>query len=192
MVVGPTGCGKTSWVHQLLEQMETRVKPTPARIMWFYQRWQPLYTDIKQQVPIIEFIQGIPHNIKRDDFFDTRYPTLFIVDDLMKEATQSSDICDLFTEGSHHRNLSIICLLQNMFYKGKEIRTMSLNTHYMVLFKNPRDQQQVSVLARQMYPGRSHYFMEEYQVATERPHGYLFVDLKQNTPEDQRLRANIF
>jgi hypothetical protein len=34
--------------------------------------------------------------------------------------------------------------------------------------------------------------MEEYQAATVRPYGYLFVDLKQNTPEEQRLRSNIF
>jgi len=147
---------------------------------------------MKQLVPIVEFIQGIPPNIKRDDFFDARHPTLFVIDDLMKDATQSADVCELFTEGSHHRNLSVICLLQNLFCKGKEARTMSLNAHYMVLFKNPRDQQQVSVLARQMYPGRSQYFMEEYQAATHNPYGYLFVDLKQNTPEDMRLRSNIF
>ena len=99
------------------------MQPVPIRIMWFYQRWQPLYSEIKQHIPHMEFVQGIPPTIKRDDFFDTRFPTLFIVDDLMKEATQSTDICDLFTEGSHHRNLSVICLLQNMFYKGKENRT---------------------------------------------------------------------
>jgi hypothetical protein len=69
---------------------------------------------------------------------------------------------------------------------------MSLNSQYLVLFKNPRDQQQVSVLARQMYPRRFQYFMDEYQAATERPYGYLFIDLKQTTPEDLRLRTNIF
>lgn len=192
LVVGPTGCGKTSWVQQLLMRKDTLMNPPPQQIKWFYRRWQPLYTEIQQQIPFIEFIQGLPPTMKRDDYFNKRYPSLFILDDLMKDATQSTDVCDLFTEGSHHRNLSVICLLQNLYYKGKETHTMSLNTHYMVLFKNPRDQQQVHVLARQMYPGRPHYFMTEYLAATEQPYGYLFVDLKQNTPEDQRLRSTIF
>jgi len=179
-------------VKELLVRRNTLIAPPPQKIMWFYKRWQPLYTEMRHLVPIIEFVQGIPPNIKRNDYFDTRYPTLFVIDDLMKDATQSTDVCELFTEGSHHRNLSVICLLQNLYYKGKESRTMSLNAQYMVLFKNPRDQQQVSVLARQMYPGNTRYFMEEYQAATQKPYGCLFIDLKQNTPEGQRLKYDIF
>ena len=69
---------------------------------------------------------------------------------------------------------------------------MSLNTQYLVLFKSPRDKQQMSILARQMYPNRSHYFIEQYEKATQRPHGYLFVDLKQSTSEEDRLKSDIF
>ncbi len=192
MVTGPTGSGKTQWVQELLLRKIIMIEPTPKKILWFYQRWQPLYTSIKALISNVEFIQGLPLNIKRDDHFDKRFPTLMIFDDLMRDATQNSDICDLFTEGSHHRNLSVICILQNMFCKGKENRTMSLNSHYMILFKNPRDQQQVTVLARQMYPRHSRLFIEEYQAATEKAHGYLFVDLKQNTPDDRRLLTDIF
>ena len=43
-----------------------------------------------------------------------------------------------------------------------------------------------------MYPYRSHYFIEQYEKATQRPHGYLFVDLKQSTSEEDRLRSDIF
>ena len=81
-------------------------------------------------------------------------------------------------------------MLQNLYYKGKENRTMSLNSSYLVMFKNPRDQQQVAVLARQMYPNRPQHFMAEYDMATRKPYGYLFVDLKQDTPDDQRLKLS--
>ena len=86
----------------------------------------------------------------------------------------------------------MICMLQNLYYKGKENRTMSLNSSYLVMFKNPRDQQQVAVLARQMYPNRPQHFMAEYERATRKPYGYLFVDLKQDTPDDQRLKTDLF
>ena len=186
IVAGPTSCGKTTWIKNLLQQVNSMISPPPLKITWFYKRWQPMYTEMLNTITNMHFIQGVsPTNI------DSRYPSLYIFDDLMKDATKNQDICELYTEGSHHQNLSVICLMQNLYNKGKENRTMNLNSQYLVLFKNPRDQQQVSVLARQMYPNNSHYFMNKYQEATKKPYGYLLVDLKQETLEHERLRTNV-
>ena len=57
-------------------------------------------------------------------------------------------------EESHHSDTSVIYLVQNLFSKNKESRTISLNAQYMIVFKNPRDSSQLANLARQMYPGR--------------------------------------
>ena len=43
------------------------------------------------------------------------------------------------SSGSHHRNLSVIYTVQNLFHQGKGNRSKSLNSHYLVLYKNPRD-----------------------------------------------------
>ncbi|VDI44141.1 Hypothetical predicted protein [Mytilus galloprovincialis] len=110
----------------------------------------------------------------------------------MKDATNSKDVCELFVEGSHHRNLSVACIMQNAFSKGKENRTMSINSQYIVLFKNPRDQVTPAVFARQMYPNNSKRFMNKYIEGVKRPYGYLFIDLKQNTLEEERLKIDIF
>ena len=69
---------------------------------------------------------------------------------------------------------------------------MSLNTQYSILFKNPRDQLQVMTLSRQMFPHRSYLFMDQFNQATAEPYGYLVIDLKQNTPDQQRLRTDVF
>src|SRR5712691_6856744 len=99
----------------------------------------------------------------------------------------------IFTRMSHHRNISVIYITQNMFPKNKHARTISLNSHYMVLFKNPRDAGQFSILARQMYPAAgSRFAIEAYKDATSVPFGYLLVDLKPDTDEQYRLRSNIF
>ena len=95
-------------------------------------------------------------------------------------------------EGSHHKNVSVICLIQNLYNKGNENRNMNLNSQYLVLFKNLRDRQQVAVLARQMYPRKSEYFLNKFVNSTLKPYGYLLVDLKQETPESDRLKTNIF
>ena len=118
-------------------------------------------------------------------------PTLYIYDDLMKDATRNADICEMYTEGSHHCNLSVICLLQNVYHWGKENRTMNINTQYIVLFKNPCDQQQVAHLARQMYLNNWQLFLDAYQSATKEPYGYLLVDLKQDTADDARLKTKV-
>jgi len=44
---------------------------------------------------------------------------------------------------------------------------MSLNSHYMTLFKNPRDASQFANPARQMYPKTSIFAVEAYKDATK-------------------------
>ena len=182
--------GKSTWVKRLLMDSHRLIQPSPTRVIWLYKRWQPMYSDLLERLPMLEFQQGIPRD--KDFFLNPHEITLIVIDDLMKDATRDSEICELFTEGSHHRNLSVICLMQNIFNKGRENRTMNLNTQYMALFKNPRDQQQISILGRQMYPNNSKHFLDIFRKSVEKPFGYLLVDLKQNTPESQRLRTNIF
>ena len=87
-------------------------------------------------------------------------------------------VTDLFSKGLHHDNANVLYISQNLFNKGKENRTISLKTHYLVLFRNPRDSAQVINLERQDYPDHSKYFKESFIDATSCPHGYLLIDLK--------------
>ena len=109
----------------------------------------------------------------------------------MIDAGKDKRIVNLFTRGSHHRNLSVIYIIQNLFHQGKGSRSISLNSHYLVLFKNPRDKLQVLTLAKQMYPGRTEFFLRQYEEAVRRPYGYLLIDLKTTTQDDCRLRTNV-
>ena len=88
--------------------------------------------------------------------------------------------------------MSVLYLTQNLFYNGKHTRTSSLNAHYLVLFKNVRDTTQVANLARQMFPGQSHFMLDAFRDATSIPFGYLLVDLRPDIFERCKLRTNIF
>ena len=142
-------------------------------------------------MPGIEFNQGIPEDIDERDYLDVSQRNLIVLDDLMAQSGKDNRIADLFTKGSHHRNLSVIYIVQNVFHQGKEMRNISLNAHYIVLFKSPRDRQQISILARQVNPGRVQEFMKSYGKATSRAHGYLMLDLKPTTDDKERLKTNI-
>jgi hypothetical protein len=43
-----------------------------------------------------------------------------------------------------------------------------------------------------MYPGQSKFLVEAFKNATEKPFGYLLLDLKPDTDEKYRVRTNIF
>jgi hypothetical protein len=62
----------------------------------------------------------------------------------------------------------------------------------MVVFKNPRDLSQNMSVAHQIYPQRTKYLLKAYTAATAQPHGYLVIDMKQETPNILRLRSHIF
>ncbi|KAK3101211.1 hypothetical protein FSP39_001803 [Pinctada imbricata] len=137
------------------------MKPIPDHIVWYYGEWQPIYATIRA----VEFVEGLPDI----GALDPQKRQLVIIDDLMSETDER--ITSLFTKKSHHRNISVIYIVQNVFHKGKENMTISLNSHYIVMFKNPRDASQITHLAKQMYPGNVKYMQKAFCDATSDPYG---------------------
>ena len=101
-------------------------------------------------------------------------------------------MCDLFTKISHHRNISVILITQNLFHQGKFFRDISLNAKHIVVFENVRYRKQFSHLARQVLPHDSKGLSDAYLNATEEPLGYLVLDLSQDTNDRLRFRTCIF
>ncbi|GFX22135.1 uncharacterized protein TNCV_3054891 [Trichonephila clavipes] len=180
MICGPSNSGKTFFVRRILETK--LIKPFPPKIIWCYGIYQKLF----EKMSDIEFHEGIPSGVENIT------NALIIIDDLMNEVGDDKKLSNLFTKGSHHRDISVIFILQNIFCKGKQIRNISLNTSYLCCFKNVTDKQQISCLARQMYPSQSKFLLESYDDATKVPYGYLFIDLKPETNERLRIRTSIF
>ena len=87
---------------------------------------------------------------------------ILVLDDLMGEAVKDQNIVNMFTVGSHHKNISVLFLMQNIFQKGSHSRTISINSQYMVLFKNARDQTQIRTLAMQIFPTDWKNFLKYY------------------------------
>lgn len=183
IVSGPSGCGKSSLVKAIIN--EDMIDPRSETILWLYAEDQPLHRTLKN----VEFEHGIPDDLEAR--FQKRHRNLLVLDDLMTQLHSDERLTRLFSVGSHHKNLSIIFITHNLFHHGREMRTLSLNSHYLVLFKNPRDQLQISTLARQMYPGKSKFLVEAFEDATQKAHGYLMIDLKPATPEQLRIRTQI-
>ena len=194
IVAGPTSCGKTVFVKKFLKHRNLMVDVVFDRILFYYAEWQDGYKSEEflgepDNRLKIEFREGLPKN--EDYSNDLEAKKLIIIDDLMRESSNNV-VVDLFTKGSHHKNISIIFITQNIFHRGAHSRDISLNASYIVLFKNPRDKAQIQHLARQIYPEDPGFVKQAYLDATNQGHGYLLIDCKQSTPDEFRFRTNIF
>jgi len=98
----------------------------------------------------------------------------------------------LFTRGSHHRNIGVILITQNLFHQCRNCRDISLNAKYLVLFQNVRYKRQFSYLANQVLPEDSSGLFKAYLEATKRTHGYLLLDLTKDSEDRHRFRTNVF
>ena len=193
-ISGPSNCGKTYWVYKFLKNIRKMGKSTseiPTIILYCYSIDQPMFEEIRRYDDHIIFYQGVPDENYISEMSKGK-AMLIILDDLDDELLDNKDVLKLFTQGSHHKKLTIIFIMHNIFQKGKYARTIALNVKYMILFANPRDNLQISYLGRQIFPGTNR-LREVFEDATKTQEwGYLVIDLQPKTENDYRLRTNIF
>jgi hypothetical protein len=185
IVSGPSKAGKTVFVSNLVKTCRELFEEVPAEIIWCYAEYQPAYNELTS---LVRFVEGLPNlkELKQGRL----HPKLIIFDDMMDRFQNDPSLTTLFIKGSHHWNLSCVHIVQNLYFNG--MRTARINTNYLVLFKNPSDKLQVANLGRQLFPGKTKYFMDAFELATCQPYSYLLLDLTQTCPENLRLHSNIF
>lgn len=184
IISGPSGCGKTTFLSNVIKNLDWIVDTPITKILWCYAETNAIPNI---QNIMITFQKGIPEFIDNSK----KEPMLIILDDLMQDV-YNEKISELFTRGSHHRNISVVLVTQNIFHKGAHSRDISLNAKYLVVFKNPRDQLQFQYLARQIFPDNSKEMLRVYKEVTNKPHNYLLIDLTQSITDSLRIRSNIF
>ena len=108
-----------------------------------------MYDEIKTAVlPKVEFEQGIPLDLEKDSYIDPSFRNMIVLDDLISTAAKDPRITDRFTEGSHHRNVSVVVLNQNLYFRKDP--TQRRHSQYLLLFKNPVDKQSLMTLDKQI------------------------------------------
>lgn len=192
LIAGPSNCGKTVFVSKLLQDARHYFQGLPPNVHYCYGAMQDQFkTMAKTSRPKIHFHEGVPSLEDLDRWFRPTRGGLLVMDDLMDECGQDKTVMELFTKHSHHRNISVIYITQDLFPPGKYAKTISRNAHYIVLFKNPRDKVGVRTMALQAFPQRWKDVLAVFQKVTQRPYGYLVLDFHAHTPDDHRLWTNV-
>ena len=186
IIFGPSSSGKSSLVLRMLDSSEEI----------FGHKFDEILYISGQAFPSINFVNGIELKKFKEidqeiiDELNPEKTNLIIFDDNIY-VTNDRLLSDLFTKFSHHRNITVIVLLQNLFPKTKYSRDISINSNYIILMANPREATQVKRLSQQI--DGTNFIFDCYKDATRnRPFSYLLLDFEQDTPDFLRVRSSLF
>lgn len=191
---GVSQSGKTTFTLNMLRYID-QLFDKPERkqnIIFYYHQWQSLYENFRQENIVKHWINKLPteDDVKeRTLLYKDKGGSIIVIDDFAQELNKG--VATIFSELVHHTNSVVILLTQNIFSKNIYFRDISLNSTYVILFKNPRDSLQIVNFARQFSPGKNPYIVQAYKEATKSAYSYLLFDLHQSTRDDLRVRSNV-
>ena len=174
-VIGPTNSGKTWTVVDLLRNRNKLLSIPVKDVLYIYCDFQPIFEKLSAEDPNIKFSS----NLQDLETYD-KSPALIVVDDQMdllgKNRESNQIVTSYFVKHAHHRNQSIILILQNAF--AQNLRVININSFYFLYFDIPRDRSTIRNIARQILPGQSDFLVAAYNRAVQnRDFGYVFLDL---------------
>ena len=181
-IVGPSGSGKTELIFKLLKEKTFFSKL--QRDIYFYKEIQPIYSE-KSNIHSID-LTVIKFN--GSDSLRNLENIVLVLNDSCEEIYNDKDFVKLATAGIH-RGIDIIYVKHNLFQQSRWSRTNDLNTSHIILFKSPRDIQQVDHLGRQL--NNTKFLRNCYQLATKDPYGHLLINLDPRTSDCLRYCSNI-
>lgn len=127
----------------------------------------------------VEFFEGVPTHDDLKKWLGDQQGGILVLDDLMLEEGDDKDILNLFTQHSHHLNVTVFYL---------RYKTISRNAQYIIVFKNPRDNVALLTLLTEMHPNKKWCpVMDTYNQCAQRPFGYLAIDVNPASSDDTRL-----
>ena len=187
-VSGPSRCGKTFFISELLENIVSFAKDPPETILYIYKIWQTKFDEMKSVVDgFIKDNENIVQQIKEI----ARGQRVFVIFDDLINSKSLVDIATLFTVDGRHMNMSMAFLTQRMFVNNEHFRQISQNCDYFCVFKNPRNSSEIRTLAQQLTPG-SLDLIEIYKEATKNPFSYLLINLTQECDPRVKYLSHIF
>jgi len=107
IVAGPSSCGKFTFLIRLLERKEQLCDIGFKNIVRCHSE-----KNAPHHLQNVSFVKGVPEFQSPENV-----PTVIVLDGLMDSA-YSTKVSELFTKGSHHHNISLVPITQNLFHQG--------------------------------------------------------------------------
>lgn len=193
LIVGPSASGKTFRLCEILKIKDEIIigGENIKNVVFFYAVWQPVYAELERRNIVTKWINKMPSNqefIDNVQEFSKSGGSICVIDDFMSDI--GPDLDEIVRVTSRHYNTSTFILFQSLFPPHKLARQISLNTKFLHIHKNPRENSQIQYLSRQIAPKSYKWIVDSYHKITEKPYTCLLIDLTQQCPNHLRYRSN--
>ena len=185
---GPSRCGKTFFIADLLQNLATISKDPASFIIYVYKTWQWKFDEMKHLVHV--FIEDDENVVEKIKEYASGQSILVVFDDMINSKSLNT-LAPLFTVDGRHMNMSLVFLTQRMFVNDEYFRQISQNCDYFIVFKNPRNSSEIRTLAHQITPGSLH-LIKIYIEATKEPFSYLIINLTQECEPEVKYLSQLF
>lgn len=209
LVTGPTCCGKSRFIAKLLEAKHRLFDKEYDFIGYYYpvngmtRSRRDYIENLKSHTPDLVAEEGLPSIeemiVDEDDEADdgSGKQRLIILDDLYAKIVNNAEFQELMEIHSHHSNISVIVTAQNVFQRGKNSTSIMRNYSDIVIFDSKVQRDAISILSRQLFPGRKSWLVDCMDWLRENVSHpvdrYIWIDNHPMaaTPESLRVRSRI-
>ena len=200
LVAASSNSGKTKLIRDLVVNNKLTMDKPIDELIWLHHKNakdDELIRDISSSMNVpVRFIEGYPEGeISNSTLFKTDGLKCLVIDDIVHNAIRSASFTELFTIISHHENMIVIAILQNLYAytpaQRQQINNVIRNCSYLVLFPERRSLASCRQLANAYFSGEQYRLLEPFKsvMKDKEEYQYLVIDfLCQN--EDMQVRLN--
>ena len=148
LLIGKTSSGKSELILNIIDKRDQIFDRKVEQIYYVYKSYQDKFDEFLKYHPEVNFL---PTHTDLPDLNGKH--TLIVFDDKMLVSEECNYITDIFIRLSHHSNITSLVTLQSVF--AKNLRCVSINATYHILFPNHRDKSSIDYLNRQICPTKN-------------------------------------
>lgn len=193
--------GKTTLIRDLLVHHYRLFDKPLEEIVWLHHKNaydSDLEMYLKEHVNIpVRFVEGFPaDHIRNGELFASKGLKCLVLDDVVVSALKSPIFIDLFTIISHHMNVVVIAILQNLHADTASQRQIMnniiRNLSYVVLFPDRRQMNACKQLARTYFSGEEEKLTKpfKYLIDSNEKYNYMLVDFEDGVVKFNCLRPD--
>ena len=172
--------GETCFTESLLlDHLEELFVSPPPTIHFCDGVWQDGFQDMKDAG--VQFNEGIPET----DHLKSWFPKagLLVLDDLIAGEVKKKN-CWIYSPSLLVIKISPCCTCaKTSFHQGNTLRVFPGTPTASWPSQNPRDQLGIRNILLQAFPTCWQNMMDVYQMLTERPFGYMVLDLRPSSDD---------
>lgn len=173
--------GKTFYIARQLKDWASQGKRFTT-IHLYYECDQPVYQDIEKSTDNLILHKGLSDFELSEDFEDS---SCIILDDLQTRLSRKEALVwleRLFSIFSHHKNLTIFLVFQNLFgSQGSSFNFVLRNCSYIVLFNSPQISSTLIQLQKSIFPYLPQLLIRAAKEFFDRKYRYFIIDSTTST-----------